>query len=140
MLTVTIGSCQNKKGEQKNQIQSILADSLGVNLDISKVFILSDLGCPKCNASYLEFMTSNEFDDAIFIVSNTGERMDLSSLDKLDQSHLVYDYRDFFFRSGIIDANSAFISINKREDSVINITPETLRKSLNYIQSLDDER
>jgi len=135
ILHASYGQNQSVGNPSKNDLLfTILKDSLGIQDISNKILILSEEGCFKCNQQLADFIYSHANHDILFIIANSGSRIDYSDIQELNQENIVYNYSNFFQRNGFIGENSAYITLKKNKiDTLININPRNFNRTIGFI-------
>lgn len=139
LTTLILDSFNCKSQSVKNPLNNelfftILRDSLGIQNIPNKVLILSEEGCFKCNQQLAKFIYNHANQNILFIIANSGSRIDYSNIQELKQGNIIYNYSNFFRRNNLIGENSAYITLKKNKiDTLININPRNFNKTIAFI-------
>jgi hypothetical protein len=133
-ITVSCNST-SKKVEIYKKLDAVISDSLKIQKHYNKIIILSESGCIGCNKRYSTFVSSNLHNSEIlFIVTASGNNLDISSLMENKATNLVFDYKNNLAKTNIFDGSGAIFTSNNTIDTIILIDAKDFDAQLNYIQ------
>jgi len=101
------------------------------------IVVLTEKGCPTCNSSLANTITSLQYDSTLIVVSALGTIIDLTDIQQNQLNNtLVYDYQEQFKELGLFDSGVILLNNQLEIDSIFKIEAQQLPQQLAFIKRL----
>jgi hypothetical protein len=104
------------------------------------VLLLTENDCPTCNNAFCSFMLSRiQSPDALFVISASGTKTDISGFDTGGTKNVVFDHSSAFLKLNILKKSGLIVLGNNQIDTIIPITATNLNDQLAYVSGKFDQ-
>ena len=95
---------------------------------------------PTCNNAFCSFMLSRiQSPDALFVISASGTKTDISGFDTSGTKNVVFDHSSAFLKLNILKKSGLIVLGNNQIDTIIPITATNLNDQLAYVSGKFDQ-
>lgn len=129
-------SC-NKKKTQEEKIISLLKDSLLIDSNYDKIYILQSSGCYNCNIKFGEYLAQKKMSTKDLVIVSTYNVDGFIKGTQLENlKNVVLDRKSLFFRSAVLNHSAVIFFENKKIDTIVNLSDaRVFHSNMNYIQN-----
>ncbi len=137
ILLLILAACQSPSQYQKvdDFLSSINPD---INLkDYKSVVVINERGsCIHCNAAFNTAISKYiDRTEVLFVISSSGNHIDISPYLQNKYSNIVLDYANNFYKLGLVNQCAILILEHQRIDTIIDIKLDNIQMSYDFFKT-----
>ena|SRR5690606_5252492 len=134
--TLIFTACK-KEPSINDKILAIIKDSLNVEQQYDKIFVLQEHGCIVCNKKIVEYLSENqELNNELIIVSMQNVDGYLADSNIKQFKNVVIDRKSLFYKTNVLNHSAVILFKESKIDTILNFSDARVYdQNIEYLSS-----
>ena len=136
LLCLSFTSCK-KEQTTNDKILTIINDSLNVEKEYEKIFVLQEYGCNVCNGKFANYILEKKLsENELIIISMQNVDRYVADKDISKFKNVVVDRKGLFFKANVLNNSAAIIFKENKIDTILNFSDARIYdQNLEYLSA-----